>query len=244
MCDRSLVLPLAASLNVPLVGGKAAGLGQLIRHGFQVPPGICLTTAAYDAHCRRIGLDTEARWQEVLRAKAEERSRLLAECRNLILHNDLPEPVSSLLEDELRQEAWIRTDWWAVRSSGTTEDHALHSMAGMYETALGVSSSNLHQAILQQWGGLWSDRAADYLSRTGGIALAPKMALLLQPMVRARAAGVLFSRSPIDPQKNVVLINAIPGLGSPLVAGTIVDILVENGKPVEFGQKLFKIRKA
>ena len=246
MCDRSLVLPLAASLNVPLVGGKAAGLGQLIRHGFQVPPGICLTTAAYDAHCRRIGLDTEARWQEVLRAKAEERSRLLAECRNLILHNDLPEPVSSLLEDELRREAWIRTDWWAVRSSGTSEDHALHSMAGVYETALGVSSSNLHQAILQQWAGIWSGGAADYLSRTGGIALAPKMALLLQPMVRARAAGVLFSRSPIDPQKNVVLINAIPGLGSPLVAGTIAPdeyVVTEEGDQWFVAERQIQVKR-
>ncbi|HSE45321.1 MAG TPA: PEP/pyruvate-binding domain-containing protein, partial [Gemmatimonadales bacterium] len=232
MGDRPFVLPLAASLDIPLVGGKAAGLGLLIRHGYRVPPGICLTTAAYDAHCREAGLDAEARWREALRAEGEERSSLLAECRKLILRNHLPDQVSSRLDDELHRQTWVRTEWWAVRSSGTAEDRARRSMAGLYETALGISSANLHQAILQQWAGLWSERAADYLSQAGCLALVPRMAVLLQPMIAARAAGVLFSRSPVDPRNNLVLINAVPGLGAPLVAGTIAPdeyLVAEQG---------------
>ncbi|MGE3153310.1 MAG: PEP/pyruvate-binding domain-containing protein [Nitrospiraceae bacterium] len=232
MGDSPLILPLAASLDVPLVGGKAAALGRLIRHGFRVPLGICLTTAAYDALCDKAGLDAEARWQEALRAMEEDRSRVLTECREIILRHDLPEEASSQLNGELRREAWGGTDWWAVRSSGTTEDQAFQSMAGLYDTALGVSSMNLRQAILQQWASLWSERAVDYLLRAGGFARAPKMAVLLQPMISARAAGVLFSRSPLKPQHNIVLINGVPGLGSSLVAGTIAPdeyVVAEEG---------------
>lgn len=232
MGDRPFLLPLAASLDLPLVGGKAAGLGQLIRQGYRVPPGICITTAAYDALCDQVGFDAEARWQETVRAQGEERPRLLAECRNIILQNHLPEQVSSRLDEELRREAWARTDWWAVRSSGTTEDHVRHSMAGLYETALGISSPHLHRAIIRQWAGLWTERAAEYLSQAGYHAVAPKMAVLLQPMIAATAAGVLFSRSPLDPRNNLVLISVVPGLGAPLVAGTIAPdeyLMAEEG---------------
>ncbi|CAI4030334.1 putative Phosphoenolpyruvate synthase [Nitrospira tepida] len=232
MGDRPFVLPLAASLDFPLVGGKAVGLGQLIRHGFPVPPGICLTTAAYDEHCREAGLDAEASWQGASRAKGHERSSLLAECRRIILRNDLPDLVASLLNEELQRVPWGRINWWAVRSSGTAEDRARRSMAGLYETALGFSSANLREAILQQWAGLWSERAVDYLIRSGRMSQVPKMAVLLQPMIAARAAGVLFSRSPVDPRNNLVLINAVPGLGAPLVAGTIAPdeyLVAEQG---------------
>ena len=232
MCDFQFVLPLAASLDAPQVGGKSAALAHLLGQGFRVPPGICITTAAYDAHCRAAGLDAEATWLEALRARREERARIMAECREIILRADLSEEFFRLLNDELRREEWRRTFWWAVRSSGTTEDQVLQSMAGLYETALGVSTSGLRRAIPQRWADLWSDRATDYLIETGRTSRLPKMAVLIQPMIPARAAGVLFSRSPVNPRRNVVMINAVPGLGAPLVAGTIAPdeyVLAEEG---------------
>ena len=89
----SLLVSLTSCNDPALVGGKAAGLGWLLRNGFPVPPGVCVTTAAYHATLRLAGLDPARQWAEVLRASQDARGPLLDEWRRQVAMLTLPRPL-------------------------------------------------------------------------------------------------------------------------------------------------------
>jgi rifampicin phosphotransferase len=118
-----------------------------------------------------------------------------------------------------------RDQRFAVRSSATAEDLAGASFAGQYETALDVGVDELPQAVRQVVNSAASARVSAYRqahpqaapadpSRSGG-----GMAVLVQVMVPADAAGVAFTANPLTGNRDEVVISAVPGLGERLVAG-------------------------
>ncbi|MBH0208408.1 MAG: hypothetical protein HP495_07815, partial [Nitrospira sp.] len=98
------------------------------------------------------------------------------------------------------------------------------------------------------WASLWELRVISYLSRQGR-KTAPRMAVVIQPMVDAQAAGVAYSVHPVTRRRSQVMINAIPGLATPLVDGTVtpdeyvVEVPAEAGKPFQILTRLLA-RKA
>ena len=106
----------------------------------------------------------------------------------------------------------------AVRSSALDEDGAAASFAGVHETELGCSRGAVEDAIRRCWLSLWSPTATAYRSRRrlrfDGIA----MAVVVQTLVAADASAVVFTRHPVTGRDDV-LINAIRGLGEPMVSG-------------------------
>lgn len=104
---------------------------------------------------------------------------------------------------------------WAVRSSSTAEDSEQASFAGQFETVLNVGPGELEGAVLRCWRSASSDRVRAYSGpRAGG-----SMAVLIQPMIAAEAAGVAFTIDPVS-GKHRIVIEAVEGLGERLVSGS------------------------
>jgi phosphohistidine swiveling domain-containing protein len=128
------------------------------------------------------------------------------------LDDELPAPVRAALA---RVPELLAPGPWAVRSSSTAEDTEAASFAGQFETVLGVEADGLADAVGHVWRSAFGDRAKAY---RGGRA-SGSMAVLIQPMVAAAAAGVAFSTDPVSGRHRVV-IEAVEGLGERLVSGT------------------------
>ena len=216
------------------LGGKAARLTWLVRHGFQVPEAWVIPAEAFELALRELppGCDPKS----LLRA-AGGRAGLsrAAEARESILAAPLPEgleeAIASLWERVREGAPW----GLAVRSSATCEDGELVSMAGLADSKLGVRGADaLVQAVRFVWASLASGRALAYLAAHGIKDVG--MAVVVQRMVEARAAGVMFTRAPDARGRQQRVINVGLGLGAPVVDGvTTPDVLRmdDRGRIVE-----------
>jgi len=119
------------------------------------------------------------------------------------------------------REILINTDV-AVRSSATVEDSAEASFAGLQDTYLGVSGiPSVHDHVRRCWSSLYNDESVAYRRRLRLPEAGVSMAVVVQRMVAPRAAGVMFTRSPVTGDRSVVAIEATWGLGSALVSGDV-----------------------
>ncbi|NGZ03269.1 MAG: hypothetical protein CV090_09495 [Nitrospira sp. WS238] len=230
-----LILPLSQCIDVGITGGKAVGLARLIAAGFSVPPGLCITTAAYEQALRTAGIQDLDPWPAICPLPEIERRSTLSSHRNQIKRIDISQLASQCLAalKALNRPSNVR---WAVRSSATNEDSTHTSFAGLYRTHLGLPLPEIEGAIKDLWISLWEERVVGYMVRQKFHA-PPRMAVLIQPMVDARTAGVGYSIHPVTGRRNQVMINAIPGLAAPLVDGTIapdqyVVKVADDGQPI------------
>jgi pyruvate,water dikinase len=208
------------------IGGKAAGLAWLVRHAVPVPEAWVLPADAFAAALRELPPGCEPR--SLLRAASGRAGYTrAAEARQEILSAELPRGLSEELA-ELWSQIATRAPWGlAVRSSATCEDGALVSMAGLAETRLGVrGGAELADAVRAVWASLASGRALAYLAAHGVRDVG--MAVVIQRVVEAEAAGVLFTRAPDGRASRAEerIVNCGIGLGSPVVEGvTTPDML-------------------
>lgn len=198
------------------VGGKAARLVWLHRGGFHVPEAWVLPQRAFLDALRKLPAASDPK--TLLRAASSQSFSLrVAEARQELLSAPLPDG----LEDELA-ELWTgiedRAHWGlAVRSSATCEDGTIASMAGLAETKLAVfGPAALAQAIREVWASIASGRALSYLASHGIRDVG--MAVVLQRMVEANAAGVMFTRASFA-NDGTRVVNVSYGLGAPVVDG-------------------------
>lgn len=152
-------------------------------------------------------------------ARTEKTSAL---ARKRILDSPLPvflqKEISSALNRFLKKHPGSAS--LAVRSSSTCEDLPKLSYAGQHDTFLGVTTeSGMLEAVKKCWSSLWSDRAAAYRQASGTDGAGAGMAVLVQLMVKAKSAGVIFTANPVSGQTGQMLINAVKGLGDKLVSG-------------------------
>ncbi|MEV7965362.1 PEP/pyruvate-binding domain-containing protein [Sphaerisporangium sp. NPDC088356] len=201
---------------LPLVGGKAANLGVLTRAGLPVPPGVCLTTEAYRRVAGDAGLD------DVLAALARTApgataalAELAGRARDLVL----AAPVPADIERAVRRSAEGPV---AVRSSATAEDLPDASFAGQQDTYLNVIGPDaVLDAVRRCWASLWTDRAVAYRAANGVDHGAVHLAVVIQRMVRAEVAGVMFTANPVTGRRHEIVIDAAPGLGEAVVSGAV-----------------------
>ena len=203
-----------------LVGGKAASLLALTSMGFRVPPGFCLTTAAFSAQVHAIPPAAEA----VGRLPNEDARAALT---TAFESNPLAPEVATALEDAVRrlthelQMISAEPVRYAVRSSGIGEDSSTASFAGLHETELGVAPEAVPDAVRRCWASLWSAAAVAYRQRRGLTHDGGGMAVIVQALVPADAAAVEFTRHPVSGRTDQFVITAIRGLGEAMVSGTI-----------------------
>ena len=237
------ILLLEESHGLRLTGGKAAGLAALMASGFPVPRGLCVTTALYHLSLRGGGIDNTAAWKRVWQSSDDHRSQELATIRNLLLAQPWTPGFQDELDRRLSGLGYEFSTRWAVRSSATNEDSAAASAAGLYRSSLGLTRHELLPAIRDCWMSLWEDRVCKYLLRYDNRPSDLAMAVVIQPMLDARAAGVAFSIHPVTGRASQVVINAVPGL-APLLAGGEVtpdqyEVEVEERPP----QRPVRIRR-
>jgi pyruvate,water dikinase len=116
----------------------------------------------------------------------------------------------------------------AVRSSAPDEDGAVASFAGQHLTRLGVRGAELPTAVRAVWQSARAESALAYRRRAGRHA-PPRMAVVVQTLVDADVAGVLFTRNPLDGSDERV-IEAAFGLGELVVSGRVTPDLYRLGR--------------
>jgi phosphoenolpyruvate synthase/pyruvate phosphate dikinase len=222
----ALVLPLSAvgAGDRPVVGGKAASLGELARAGLRVPPGCVVTTAAFVAAMRAVDPDGSlARQADRLDPDdLEQVARVTAGIRDRITAAPLPGALASAIAAGYRALGPRSPDAVpvAVRSSAIGEDAADASFAGLQDTYLWVrGGEQVADRVRRCWASLYNVESVTYRLRHGWEATA--MAVVVQRMVDARSAGVVFTRSPATGDRSVVTIEAGWGLGSAVVSGEV-----------------------
>jgi pyruvate,water dikinase len=248
----TLLMPLEAldRTLLPLVGGKAAQLGELIRAGFAVPDGFCVTTTAYARISDSPELDALlVELSMVPPADTARQAALAARARAAILQVPIPKDIASTLIEAYQALIHNEPAPVAVRSSATAEDLPDASFAGQQETFLNVIGVEaMLDAARRCWASLWTDRAVSYRARHGIDSSAVRLAVVVQRMVDTQVAGVLFTANPLSGKRRQAVIDANPGLGEAVVSGaTTPDHFVVNsatGEIVErqLGDKQLVIR--
>jgi len=224
--DKSVLLVLrlaeAGDNRRSLVGGKVFNLGKLITAGLPVPSGFCVTTTAFDLFLASCPRRTELS-HLLAQCSGDEIGRiaeLSREIRSCLAEVHVPETVKDAVLSAWREAGGEQS--LAVRSSATVEDAAGMSFAGQFESILNVRGADaLLAAIKTCWLSLFSERALVYLARQRVPAEKVRMAVLVQEMVEASHAGVVFTADPLTGATDRFVVEYVSGLGEGLVQGTI-----------------------
>jgi rifampicin phosphotransferase len=206
-----------------LVGGKGANLGFCAQAGFDVPPGFIITTDAYTEFLQATGLDrviAEA-MSTADYADSDDLEARTSQIRDAIKATSFPAALSAQISQEYA--ALGDTPLVAVRSSGSAEDLAEASFAGLHDTYLYVSGPDaVVDAVKDCWASLWTGRATAYRHNNGFDDIAAiKMAVVVQLMVDSEIAGVMFTGNPMSTDTTEIVISASWGLGEAVVQGII-----------------------
>ncbi len=206
---------------LPAVGGKAANLGELASAGLPVPPGFCLTTAAYRLALSAIGLqEVIAALKAVGTADLDQLNGLATRARSLVLDAGVPAAVGQAVRSAYQQLGGNVPV--AVRSSATAEDLAFASFAGQQDTYLNVVGVDaVLDAVSRCWASLWTDRAVAYRTTNGIDHASVTLAVVVQEMVDSATAGVMFTANPVTGNRYEAVIDASPGLGEAVVSGAV-----------------------
>jgi pyruvate,water dikinase len=204
-----------------VVGGKAGNLGELARAGLPVPPGFCLTTQAYRQATQDAGL--EEIFDELERTASSDVATLsaLAErARDAVLAVPIPPAIAEAVAAEFARLGAVLPV--AVRSSATAEDLPFASFAGQQDTYLNiVGRDDVLDAVRRCWASLWTERAVVYRATQGIDNRTVRLAVVVQQMVDAAVAGVLFTANPVTGRRREAVIDASPGLGEAVVSGAV-----------------------
>ena len=238
---RVVTLGEVSESDLPLVGGKASKLGELVREGLPVPPGFVLTTEAYNDFVAGTALKTELpaalAMIEPDRAEtvdaASQRIRRLFE--TVPFPKDLQREIESAYESFAQQYS-VR--FCAVRSSATAEDLEGASFAGLQDTYLNVTGTEqVVKAVRKCWGSLFTPRVLVYRHRKGFDQRTVQLAVLIQKMVDADVSGILFTRDP-NTGENHMIVEAGWGLGEAIVGGEVTpDHYVIDGSTLKIIHK-------
>jgi pyruvate,water dikinase len=242
------IAQLRASM-LSLAGGKAASLGELTDAGLPVPGGFCITTEAYR---RAAGIPEVGDLLQQLAgvSRADNRTLVLAlaeRIRSAVQTAPVPAAVQAAV-----QEAYVALGPRvpvAVRSSATAEDLPFASFAGQQDTYLNVVGVDaVLEAMRRCWASLWTNRAVEYRSANGIDHADVHIAVVVQQMVDAVVAGVMFTANPVTGRRGETVIDASPGLGEAVVSGAVnpdrfvVDAASGTISERRLGDKLLTIR--
>lgn len=229
----SLILPLSdLGATLETVGGKGMSLAKLSRAGLPVPDGFHVTTEAYRRFVAENDLQksvlaaletVDVAIPDTLEAASRTisgdfaRAKITVGLANAILqaYASLPGPDPAV----------------AVRSSATAEDLPEASFAGQQETYLNICGKEaVLNAVQKCWASLWTARAIAYRLRQK---IGPEnvaLAVVVQLLVPADAAGVLFTANPLNGNRAETLINAAWGLGEAVVSGSVTPDMIAADK--------------
>jgi pyruvate,water dikinase len=207
------------------VGGKGGSLGELERAGIDVPPGFIVTVSAFERVLE--SLECEAPVRAAVAALSPDDLEAVTACSRALRQRfgecELP---AAVLEEITVAHAQLvpaaTAQPVAVRSSATCEDAQEASFAGLQDTYLWVmGAEQVISRVRSCWASLYSVESISYRLKHRFAEERVAMAVVVQHMVDARSAGVMFTRSPTTGDRSVVTVEAAWGLGSAVVGGEV-----------------------
>ena len=218
----------------PTVGGKGGSLGELIKAGIAVPPGFVVKTQAFEDFIQLLEREGPLR-ARVEALEADDLDGVTA-CSKALRARVEAAAMPPELEREITAahaelcggapDAPV-----AIRSSATTEDAEDASFAGLQDTFLWViGAAETLRFIRTCWASLYSVESLTYRRKHGLPEAGVAMAVVVQRMVDARTAGVMFTRSPLTGDRSVITIEGAWGLGSAVVGGEVTPDRFVVGK--------------
>ncbi|WP_088839275.1 rifamycin-inactivating phosphotransferase [Listeria sp. ILCC792] len=219
--------------DIALVGGKAANLGELCRiQGVRVPEGFCISTEAFKK-MMTTSSEIEQTLNQLASLEIGQQNAIREtgqELRNLMLNQAIPNEVANEIIAQLH--SYEGDTAFAVRSSATAEDLPGTSFAGQQDTFLNITGeAAILEHVRKCWASLYNERAISYRMQNG-FSQHVELAVVIQKLVPAEAAGVLFTADPLSGNRSVATIDASYGLGEGLVSGQVqADVYrIKQGK--------------
>ncbi|MEM4576764.1 MAG: phosphoenolpyruvate synthase [Candidatus Nezhaarchaeales archaeon] len=227
--------------DIMLVGGKSANLGELTKAGIPVPPGFAVTSYAYKEFIDRTGIKRKI--EEFLKEVEGKKDPQLfeevsANIRKLIENSRIPEEIADAIRENYRKlcnKVGLSNVPVAVRSSATAEDLPDASFAGQQDTYLNVEGEEeVLSKVKKCWSSLFTPRAIFYRQEKGIEHNRVLMSVVVQKMVNARVAGVMFTIHPITGERDKIVIEGSWGLGEAVVSGSVTpDVYVVDKKALK-----------
>jgi pyruvate,water dikinase len=212
--------------DVDIAGGKGANLGELTRAGIPVPPGFVITAATYKKFMDETGISAEI--MDILNALDVNDNKQLQssakKIKKIIIETEIPVEIRNIILEAYnalchridKENAFV-----AVRSSATAEDLPEASFAGQQDTYLNVKGpEDLMNYVRKCWASLFGARAIFYREENNFDHSKVYIAVVVQEMVDAEKAGVMFTVHPSTGEEKI-LIEAAWGLGEAVVSGTV-----------------------
>jgi len=226
---NQLVIPLTAATDAGRFGPKTANLAALGAAGLPIPDGFCLDAEAYRTQIRALGLEADARGVFAAQDRPRARRHALAMKLGLLDRPIVPEILEPLLA--ARRALFEKTGALvAVRSSALVEDRFGSSFAGQFESFIGIETeTDFITAVRSCWGALWATRALRYMATHEIDPADTAMAVLVQPLVSARASGGGLSKT----ADGGMLLSATWGLGSAIAQGEVTPDRYELSREAE-----------
>ena len=204
-------------------GGKGASLCRMSRAGLPVPKGFIVRSEMFNAFMEANGL-----WDYVFEkldtidfSSDASLISVAAEIRERIINSPVPQEMAMDIVQYYSQVGDARQPV-AVRSSGTAEDLDDASFAGQQETFLFViGNDDVVKYIKECWASLYNDRAIFYRREKHFDERSISIAVVVQCMVNAQKAGVMFTSNPITNDYDTVVLEAAWGLGEAIVSGIV-----------------------
>ena len=227
-------LPLAdQGATLEVVGGKGASLAVLAGADLPVPDGFHVTTDAYERFVVQNDLQPliMAALEQVDPAQPATLEAASRTIRDLFSQGEMVPSVAGAIAQAYAELAGD-DPYVAVRSSATAEDLPEASFAGQQDTYLNVKGvDSVLDAVQRCWASLWTARAIGYRATHDIDQAAVKLAVVVQRLVPAEVAGIMFTADPITGRRDLATISAAWGLGEAVVGGTVTPdtIAVDKG---------------
>lgn len=244
--DCALILPLekAGRDLADQVGGKMAGLGEIVRRAhLPVPPGFVVTARAYRRLIEANDLKDEINRLLQTAGPDDQRNLLIlsAQIRNKITDAVVPDDVATAILGAYRElcAATGRTVPVSLRSSALGEDEAGQTFAGQFSSRLNVAPDDILQSYKEILASKYSPQAMTYRLNRGIPDEDVAMCVGVMAMVDAAAGGVIYSRNPLDIRDDSIRIHSALGLPKSVVDGAVAtdEFVVRRGEPPELAER-------
>ncbi len=200
--------------NIPLAGGKGANLGELTSIKIPVPSGFVVVTPAYDSFVKENNLE------KIITENILDKNNDGSIIRSAFIKSPIQKDIKNAILEAYKK---LGKGPVAVRSSATAEDLPSASFAGQQDTYLNIiGETELLDAILRVWASLWTKRAILYRNHQNIDPKKVKLAVVVQKMLDADFAGVMFTANPVNGNRKEMVVDANPGLGEAVVSGLVI----------------------
>jgi pyruvate,water dikinase len=213
-----------SKMDIPLVGGKGANLGEMFTADIPVPDGFVVTSKAYYDFLKKTSLKkkilTELSGLDV--NKSKDLMAASEKIKTAILSADMPKDLAAEIKKAYHTLCGENDRFVAVRSSATAEDLPDASFAGQQETYLNVKGfEDVVKHVQMCWASLFESRAIFYRTDKGFNHMKVGIAVPVQLMIQSEISGIMFTVNPLTNDKSEISIEAAYGLGQPVVSGEL-----------------------